>query len=103
MDRKRGYLEIARDILDVARHGARPTALVYRANLNFNIIKRYLKELEEAGLIEVEDLHQGGSMTRLYVTTDRGLIFMDSVSQAIDLYQGVLPVGTPIELVQEVN
>jgi len=103
MERKRGHLEIARDILEVAKSGARPTALVYRANLNFNIIKRYLKELEEAALIDVENLTQGGSRTRLYVTTERGLEFMESVRRTLDLYQGDPPGGPPPELVQEVN
>jgi len=103
MKRKRGHLEIARDILEVARYGARPTALVYKANLNFNIIKKYLQELLDSGLIRVEDIPNNGNMTRLFTTTDRGLEFMESVRRTLDLYQGSPPGGHPPELVQEVS
>ena len=88
MERKRAYLEIARDILEVAKTGNKPTALVYGANLNFNIIKGYLLELEASGLIRVDDL-DGGS--RIYTTTERGLIFMESLAWATDIYPGVPP------------
>lgn len=87
MERKRAYLEIARDILEVSRTGARPTALVYGANLNFNIIKKYLHELEKAGLIEVTVI-QYGIESRIYTTTDRGLIFMESLGRTLDIYRG---------------
>ena len=97
---KRGPLEIARDLLEVAKYGARPTALVYGANLNFNIIKKYLKEMEENGLIHVETLE--GVRSRLYTTTESGLAFMDSVSRTLDLYQGTPPADAPPELIQDV-
>jgi len=102
MDRKRGHLEIARDLLEVARYGARPTALVYKANLNFNIIKRYLQELLDSGLINVDEIPINGNMTRLFTTTERGLTFMDSVNKTLDLYHGAPPCGAPPELVQDV-
>jgi len=100
MKRKRGPLEIARDLLEVAKYGARPTALVYGANLNFNIIKKYLKEMEENGLIHVETLD--GVRSRLYTPTESGLAFMDSVSRTLDLYRGTPPAGVPPELIQDV-
>jgi len=100
MERKRAYLEIARDILEVAKTGARPTALVYKANLNFNIIKKYLQELEDSGLIRVDAVDGGGSRTRIYTTTDRGLIFMESLGRTMDIYRGdISPGGAPPELV----
>lgn len=102
MERKRAYLEIARDILEVAKKGARPTALVYGANLNFNIIKKYLHELEDAGLIVV-DVIQYGIESRVYTTTERGLIFMESLGRTLDIYRGALPGGAPPEIAQELS
>ena len=103
MDRKRGHLEIARDLLEVARYGARPTALVYGANLNFNVIKKYLQELLDSGLISVDEIPYNGNTTRLFTTTEMGLAFMDSVSRTLDLYRGAPPEGTPPELIQDVS
>ena len=84
MERKRAYLEIAHDILLVARLGAKPTALVYGANLNFNIIKKYLREMMEAGLIIMKET---GPRSRLYYTTERGLDFCESLMKTRSLYK----------------
>ena len=48
---RRGRLEIIADILLVARGEAKKTAIVYKANLNFKKVERYLPYLEEKGLI----------------------------------------------------
>lgn len=58
------------DILRVARAGAKKTWIVYRANLNFKIVKEYLSELMGKGLLAA---HDGSG---LYRTTERGLDFL---------------------------
>lgn len=62
-------MDIMAEILEIARLGAKKTWIVYKANLNFKIVKEYLSELMEKGLLE-----QDGS---LYYTTDRGLEFLE--------------------------
>jgi len=94
MDRKRSYLEISRDILKIAKTGTRATALVYGSNLNFNIIKKYLQEMEASGLIEIREVPRGRSTTRLFTTTERGIAFMESLGETLDVYHGLTPVGT---------
>lgn len=49
---KRNNLDICADILRVSKGGAKKTHLVYQANLNFKIVKRYLTDLKEKELIE---------------------------------------------------
>lgn len=49
---KRNNLDICADILRVSKGGARKSHLVYRANLNFKIVKKYLTELTGKELIE---------------------------------------------------
>jgi predicted transcriptional regulator len=48
---KRNNLDICADILRVSKNGAKKTHLVYKANLNFKIVKKYLNELRERELI----------------------------------------------------
>ena len=62
--RRRNNLEIDADILRIAKDGARKTWIVYGANLNFNIIKGYLK-----GLLQAGRLRQAGPF---YYTTEKG-------------------------------
>jgi len=77
MSRKRSKLEITADILRVAVGGARKSHIVYQANLNFQIIKNYLIELINSGLLQSPT---DGS--KLYVTTEKGL-------QYINYYEGM--------------
>jgi predicted transcriptional regulator len=72
MSRKRSNLEISADILKVAIGGAKKSHLVYRANLNFAIIKEYLENLSSSGLLTVP---VNGS--KLYMTTDKGIAFVN--------------------------
>lgn len=69
MSRRRNNLDIMAEILEIAQLGAKKTWIVYKANLNFKIVKDYLAELMEKELLE----HDG----RIYSTTDRGLEFLE--------------------------
>jgi predicted transcriptional regulator len=72
MSRKRSNLEISADILRVAIGGARKSHIVYQANLNFSIIKDYIKELTSSGLLQSPN-HQG----KFYTTTEKGIEFIN--------------------------
>ncbi len=48
---RRNKLDISAELLYVAKNGARKTHLVYKANLNFVLIKKYLAKLTENGLL----------------------------------------------------
>jgi len=65
---RRNDLDICADLLNVARDGARKTQLVYKANLNFKIIKKYISRLSEYGFLESE--------RGRYFTTDKGNRFL---------------------------
>lgn len=75
MSRKRSNFEISADILKAAIDGAKKSHLVYQANLNFEIIKGYLKELTSSGLLTGPI---NGS--KLYTTTEKGIAFINYVN-----------------------
>ena len=50
----RGRLDVIIDILQVAKKGAKKTKIVYGANLNFEMLERYVKDLTRMGLIKQE-------------------------------------------------
>ena len=68
MGNRRSSYEISSDILRVARNGALKSHLVYRANLNFEVINRYLRSLKRDGLIE--------NSGRIFRTTEKGVGFI---------------------------
>lgn len=65
-------MDIMAEILEISRLGAKKTWIVYKANLNFKLVKEYLDELMEKRLINFD-----GS---LYETTDQGLDFLEEYS-----------------------
>jgi predicted transcriptional regulator len=67
---RRDKIEIIADILKVALHGAKKTHIVYKANLNFNVLKKYIVRLEENGLLMQIN---GGQ----YITTQKGSQFLE--------------------------
>jgi len=71
--RRRNNLDICADILRVSRGGAIKTHLVYKCNLNFNIVKKYITGLTESGLLE-----KNGD--RFYAT-EEGILFIDRYDQ----------------------
>ena len=66
---RRNNMDISADLLTVAKDGAKKTHLVYKANLNFAIVKKYLARLTENGLLE--------SVNGRFFTTDKGSRFLD--------------------------
>ena len=63
-------MEIIADILEAAEVGLRKTRLVYSTNLNFKVLKRYLRKLLEYDFIRIEG--------RFYTTTSKGAQFLDN-------------------------
>ncbi len=65
--KRRNAMEITISILEEARNGINKTRLVYRTNLNFLLIQRYMDFLQQKGLLEViHNPHQS------YKTTEKG-------------------------------
>ena len=65
---RRNDLDICADLLKVTMNGAKKTQMVYKANLNFNIVKKYIKRLSDNGLLMSENGH--------FFTTDKGSRFL---------------------------
>ncbi|HDS44798.1 MAG TPA: transcriptional regulator [Methanomicrobia archaeon] len=70
--KRRTKFDILVDILEVSRNGALKTQIVYRANLNYNRIDRYLKTLEQNGLLV--------NAEACYTTTEKGEEFLREYS-----------------------
>jgi len=81
LSQMRSNLEIIAEILRIARRGARKTQIVYGANLNFKMLKEYLRKLEEAGLITVSK--EGVKIIR---TTSKGSEFLQQFYGLKEIY-----------------
>lgn len=82
MTQKRGYLNIAHDILRIAIHGCGITSIVYGGNLNFPIAKKHIEDLVLRELITVDNV----GVHDQYITTDRGLEFLHRMETVLSLW-----------------
>jgi predicted transcriptional regulator len=76
---RRNDLDICADLLKVAMDGAKKTQLVYRANLNFKIVKKYIERLSENGLLV--------NVNKSYFTTERGFTFINRYHELVGSYR----------------
>ncbi|MFH0748622.1 MAG: winged helix-turn-helix domain-containing protein [Candidatus Bathyarchaeota archaeon] len=72
MGKKRSDMEILADILRVAKGGAKKSHIVYKANLNFKIVKNYLNILRSSGLIACPE-----GIDRVFSTTEKGTEYIN--------------------------
>jgi predicted transcriptional regulator len=71
---KRSDVEISTAILQVALNGAKKSHIIYKANLNFKLGKKYLTRLIKSGLIEGPDKKRG-----VFLTTEKGVEYLKYV------------------------
>jgi len=72
----RSKLEVHIEILKVlARHGPlKLTHIMYKANVNFSVLKQYLDFLTQHNLVEEQTLHKKRNKTKIvYAITERGI------------------------------
>ena len=70
---RRSRFDIIGKMLSLARNGVAKTSLVYRANLNFNMVNRYLNLLIKEGLVSIDK-----SSTTKYKITKKGIEFLNA-------------------------
>lgn len=85
-EKQRSTLRIYIDIMSAIRElqNAKPTHVLYRANLSHDRLTRYLDELTGKGLIEAK---QDGE-NRYYTITSKGVQFLIEVRKAEEFVAG---------------
>ena len=67
-------------ILEATRPGVTKTKIMYKAYLSYTLVKEYVKFLQENDLIKYEKL------TKQYRITEKGLKFLHSYDEILDLF-----------------
>lgn len=85
-EKQRSVLRINLDILNVVQEEgeAKPTRILYRANLSHERMVKYLDDLTTKGLIEIK--HDGENRT--YSLTPKGVNFLLEMRRAETFVQG---------------
>ncbi len=81
MNRRRGRLEVINEILSIARKPTTKTRICKKANMSFEMGKKYLDLLLENDLIEFESSRNDDLKEGYYSTTDYGFEFLRNFNQ----------------------
>jgi len=77
---KRNNLKIIAEILSLCRQPQTKTRVLYRTNLSWRMLQKYLHQTRSLGLLEVH--HHSLDM---YVTTPKGLKFLEKWRELVEL------------------
>jgi predicted transcriptional regulator len=76
MARRRGEIEVLMDVLSVALDDVKVTHLMYKANLSYSTLRKYLHGALDKGLICKV---QNGDASVAYRTTEEGRLLLEKL------------------------
>jgi predicted transcriptional regulator len=78
MGRRRGEVQILTDVLSISLNGTKVTHLMYKANLSYSTLRRYVRAALKQGLI-CEVKNNDGFV--VYRTTEKGKLLLDKLRE----------------------
>lgn len=75
---RRGEVQILTDILTLSLKGAKATHLMYKANLSYSTLRKYLSSALKQGLIERVFVDDGSTLYRI---TEKGKFLLDKLKE----------------------
>ena len=79
--KRRDKLVIMAEIIDIAKNGTSKTHIMFKANLSFTQLSKYLLDLIETNLLE----KQAVEGREIYIATRKGLDFVEKHCEIINL------------------
>ena len=76
--RRRGEVQILIDIIGLSLKGVKVTRLMYKANLSYSTLRKYLSAMSKQGLI-VKVCDGDGSV--VYCATEKGRLVLDRLKE----------------------
>lgn len=70
LSKYRNRIEIIADILNIVREGARKTQIMYKGNLSYRLLTRYLEQVVGSGLVII------GENANIYQLSEKGQMFL---------------------------
>src|SRR6266508_354923 len=83
-ENNRGKLEIIADVVDLCTSGIKKSHIMYKGNLSFEQINRYLRQLLKMGFVE-QAIDDG---VIIYRATEKGRVFLHYYNLMINTMQG---------------
>ena len=83
-NKRRSEIEIIADILNLSKHGARKTEILYQCNLSFTQCNNYLSFLINKDILEEKKIINNVDCNdKFYKITDKGHSLLDEINKTL--------------------
>ncbi len=87
-NKRRSEIQIIGNILDLAKHGAKKTEILYQSNMSFSQLKNYLSCLLEKDLIEEGTvLNDNGITSKMFTNTEKGNNLLEDIRKVMIYFE----------------
>lgn len=83
VNRRRSELDIINEILQISNKGVNKTTILYRCNLSYTQLVKYLNFLLEKNILEEKTSNNNGYSKTLYTTTEKGKDFLKDINKTL--------------------
>jgi len=83
VNNRRSEFDIISKILTLSKGGAKKTEILYKGNLSYTQVQKYLPYLMEKNIIEEHTVKNNGGSCKIYKITEKGLILLDDLKKIL--------------------
>jgi len=69
---RRSEFDIINEMLNMANNGVKRTELIYKGNLSYQQLQKYLSFLLEKDILQEKRIKNGNGFNKVYFTTEKG-------------------------------
>jgi len=80
LNKRRNEFHILSDIMTLSQEGVNKTQILYKCNLSYHLLKKYLDFLVNNRFI---DKKQNGSKRKVYILTKKGYSFLSDINNIL--------------------
>lgn len=81
VNNRRSEFDIINKILMLSKGGAKKTEILYKGNLSYTQVQKYLPYLMEKNIIEEHTVNNNGGSCKIYKITEKGLILLEDLKK----------------------
>lgn len=80
---RRSEFDIINEMLNMAKGGVKKTELIYKGNLSYFQLQKYLSYLLDKDILEEKKIKNGNKLNKMYYTTEKGKDLLISIENML--------------------
>ncbi len=80
---RRSEFDIINEMLNMAKNGVKKTELIYKGNLSYHQLQKYLSYLLDKDILEEKRIKNGNRLNKMYYITEKGKDLLVSIEDML--------------------